>query len=363
MIKGLIELKNEVDILTINRSKEEEDEFLVSYLPENTKIIKTNLKNFNTLNRINNHRKKNKFFQKIKEVIKDLYFFPDVYKEWINKIGNINMDEYDLVISSSDTKSSHFIAEKIIIKKNKWVQIWGDPWLTDINLQKKNIFLKKRIELNEKRLIFKADKVLYISPITSAEMKKKFKDIRIDHINRGFLEKVKSIQKSSNNLEYKFVYTGVLNSDRNIEILLKKIKEYNEINFKKINLYIYGSIFGNQENILKKYDFIKLNGKVSYLEIKKIYSLADVLIFIDNGKNTTQIPGKIYDYLGTNKKIMPLFQEENIIYKYFIEYLYLRPILIKKINLKDFLESPLREIDLRFDNKIIAKTLLEKLKN
>ena len=46
-------------------------------------------------------------------------------------------EKFDLIISSSDPKSSHLIAESLIKNNpnitNKWIQYWGDPFASDIN--------------------------------------------------------------------------------------------------------------------------------------------------------------------------------------------------------------------------------------
>ena len=48
----------------------------------------------------------------------------------------IQDDSYDLVISSSDPKSSHLFVYELYqrkrLKKTPWVQIWGDPFAADI---------------------------------------------------------------------------------------------------------------------------------------------------------------------------------------------------------------------------------------
>lgn len=362
LIKGLIEKENEVDILTIEINKEFEDKYLIDYLPENLKIIRTKLTNFQKCNNFIKKRKKNKVLNYMKEKVKDFYFFPDVYKEWIKKVEEIDIENYDLIISSSDTKSSHYVAKKLIKGRIKpWIQIWGDPWLNDVNLKNKSIFLKKIIEKEEKKLLKEATKIIYVSKLTAEQQREKFKLEKIYHINRGFLESIDSKLERGGE-EYKFIYTGVLNLDRDITSLVKKIEQFNLKHKKKIKLYIYGFVEEKQEGLLRKYDFIELKGTVSYEEIKKIYEWGDVLIFIDNGKKTTQIPGKIYDYLGTNKKIMPLFQEKNEIYKYFSEYLKISPIFINDIKLEEFLNSSERIIDKRFDNKVIAEELLNIIK-
>ncbi|MGL4308730.1 MAG: hypothetical protein ACRCRV_07540, partial [Cetobacterium sp.] len=323
LIKGLQELDNSVDLLTIKYVDEMEDEYLIQKIQKNTKIYKSEL---NILSSYLKNKKlvitNNKFLLFIKNLIKDIIFFPDVDKEWLfaYKNHNIDINNYDLVISSSDTKTSHFIADKMLkINKNiKWIQIWGDPWADDIGI---SILKKIRIFISERKIINKADKVLYVSPLTLEKMKRKMliPSLKLGFIPRGYLEEIRSSDLKKEN-ELVFTYTGILNKNRNIIPFLEKLNKYlRENSYSKIKLKIYGMIDNNTKNKLLNYTFVKYYGIVDFKEIISIYKKSDILIFIDNGKNTTQIPGKIYDYLGTDKKIVALFNNKNDIYNYFKE--------------------------------------------
>ena len=94
--------------------------------------------------------KKITIFFKLKSLLKDLVFFPDTLFEAKRNVNKLEMGkEYDYIISSSDSKISHYMALEIISKKKikykKWIQIWGDPWAEDLHLRKKPFFLRKRI--------------------------------------------------------------------------------------------------------------------------------------------------------------------------------------------------------------------------
>lgn len=363
LVKGIVDLGHEIDILTIENIEEKEDKFLRKYLGHDIKIYQSKLKIVNNyLKKEKQIQKKNKIKEFIKNKIKDIYFFPDVHKEWIHsfKDNDIDYSLYDLIISSSDTKTSHFIAMEIIKKNNiKWYQIWGDPWEDDVNLKNINRLLKWRIKKAENTLIKKAEKVFYVSPITAQRMKSKIKLNKIKYLPRGYLLKTKSEKTNDYKEKYNFVYTGVLNDYRNITGLLKEIELYNSKNYKQIELKIYGSLSENKIKELKNYNFVKMYGVKSFLEIIEIYKEADVLIFLDNGKETTQIPGKIYDYLGTDRKILALFEYENDVYNYFKTELDVKTCLVTEIDLEKILEVSDREVDSRFSNKNIAKQLLE----
>lgn len=370
LIKGLVENGIEVNIITIKYPEELED----NYLKEEIKNIKKyfcelkilnkylNLKNNNVKSKTENILSEKfsiKLKNLIKNFIKDIYFFPDVDKEWIKELEklNINYNDYDLIISSSDTKTSHYIGEKI--KKQYpeilWFQIWGDPWGNDIGLKGlRKIFAK----LKEKNLLEKADLIFYVSPFTLEEIKNRYKNLenKIKYLPRGFLEEV--YKEKSEKREIIISYTGVLNQNRNISNFIQLIENYNVKNTPKIKLNIYGNVDNSILKDMKKFLCVEYFGNISFEKIKNVYKQSDYLLFIDNGKNTTQIPGKIYDYLGTDNKIICLFKEKNEIYKYFKKELELLVYQENEIDIASILSSSERSVDERFSNKIIAKRLI-----
>lgn len=372
LIRELAYLNNEVDVLTIDYPEKLEDSYLKSNLQNsNIRIKKSKLKildtylrsdNFNTKNKIN--YRNNKLLKNFKEFIKDIFFFPDVDKEWIKEFVKLELDysKYDVIISSSDTKTSHYIGRVIKSKyKKNWIQIWGDPWKDDIGLKG---IKKIRAALEEKRLLVDADLILYVSPFTLKVMKQKNNDLKnkMEYLARGYLEEVKTEQKKINNENIIFTYTGVLNRNRDIFNFLEKIKMYNQNNKKKIIFEFYGRIDEKIKKEILRFDFIKIYGIVSFEKIKNIYQKSDVLIYIDNGLKTTQIPGKIYDYLGTDKKIVAIFEERNEIYDYLKEELKVMSFINQEIDIEEIIKQNNRKANAEFSNKKIAIEIIKKIK-
>ena len=242
------------------------------------------------------------------------------------------------------------------------MQIWGDPWGNDINVRTLNFLTKYRIKKEEKKLLEKATKIFYISELTSETIKNKYPlfSNKIFTLNRSYLKEI-----NSKNEQQKFIfsYTGsILN--RNIIPLIDSIEKYNENNDKKIELNFYG--INEQDfnfDILNK-NFIKIFSRVSFEEVLEVYKNSDVLVYIDNLYNSTQIPGKIYDYFGTNKTILGLYESEDVketLKKYDrIELIRNQGIfelnsVIKSINTKNVME--------KFSPKNIAKDFIEKIIN
>ena len=299
LISGLTKLKYKVDVLC--PSAEPDSKFVDKScdLSSINNIIRLNTIN-NNLNSLKN--KNNTLKSKIFNLIKKIYLSFSIYdgrKVFIYKLNKLEInEEYDILISSSDPKSSHLLAEHLF-KKNKniaklWIQYWGDPFASDINDKRK--YIKSKISKEENRLLGLADKVVYVSPFTKEEQKEKYP---INASKMIFCPipylKEKKFSKNVHKNKITFGYFGdYYSKNRNICNLYNTISDD-----KNYNLVIYGN------------SDIKLNS-LSNIEVKERQSLArveekekecDILVCVCN-KNGTQIPGKIYHYAATNKPIL-----------------------------------------------------------
>lgn len=368
LIKGLIEKKCDVEILTVNYLSELEDKFLLGELSKNIKIRKIDIKLFNKCKGIiknitNKNSKKNRFI-KIKDYLKNIVFFPDNLSESIKKSTKLfnKTERFDLIISSSDSKTSHLITKELIDKKlieGKWIQIWGDPWLDDINLVQKNFINSLRIKRYEKKILESADTIFYTSELTANSIRKKLGIQNISSINRSYLFSCDNKNWKFNENKIVISYTGVL-TQRNIFPILNSIKKYNQEFNKNIILNIYGDNEGKEE--YKKYKFLTLYKKCDLFKIKSIYNETDALLYIDNKNGSTQIPGKIYDYCGTNKPILALVESKET--QYILEKFNRMSIyknVESEINLEIFINNlKLEEIIEKFSPKNVASDFLKK---
>ncbi|WP_288875293.1 hypothetical protein [uncultured Fusobacterium sp.] len=369
LINGLIENNCHVKVITLDYKKENEDNFLKSRLKANIEKIKipyfNKITNKLEVKRVTQNAIKCRIMKKIKDFLKQYIFFPDVLCEGIKncKTIKIGQKEYDYIISSSDSKSSHFIARTLIKNNNleiPWIQIWGDPWQKDIGLTNVNYFLKRKIKKAEKRLLKEATKVFYISELTAIDIKKSFPEMKdkINFLLRSYLEKIESQVLVKD--KYTFSYTGSI-SNRNLNCLLNSVKEYNSIHEKKIEVQFYG-VNSNDKKSLQKLNFVKIFPRVSFEKVLDVYKNSDVLVYIDNMGDTTQIPGKIYDYFGTDKVILGLYENRDI--KKFLEQfnrieLYRN---IEKINLENVVKKIGNQKPVeKFSPKYVACEFLNKI--
>lgn len=215
----------------------------------------------------------------------------------------LDVDEFDFVISSSDSKVSHLIVDILIhnktIKASKWIQYWGDPFYADIN--EKPLVPTKFIRKEEERVLNKADYIFYTSPFTLRQQKELFVNSapKMHFIPTPYIEP--RYYESFNNKKYTVGYYGsYFKKDRNLMPL------YNVANkMKNINFEFIGSTdlnFVQTKNILVK-------PQVSSEEILNYEAKCDLLICVGNKSSSHQIPGKLYHFAATNKPILFIYEK------------------------------------------------------
>lgn len=319
LIEGIVELGHSVDVITIKHF----DDRIDSCLEKNHNQIGVNVL---ATYSVGESKVVNAGSNKLKSLLpktfyrflKNLLAYPDADKNWLKETYLIDTD-YDYIISSSDTKTSHFIAKKILKDndlKSKWIQIWGDPWAEDINL---DFLTKLRVSFSEHNLLKEAHKVFYVSELTANDYKNKYPKIKnkIFTVGRSYYKEVFS-DSQINEYELNIFYPGGINENRNIDTLCKSIDKHNQLCDFKIKLRICGH---QSEEILRHYhtySFIEFLGSKTIDEVNSELTRADCLLFIDNGAKSTQIPGKIFDYYGTNLPIIALVNPDNFAIKEFL---------------------------------------------
>ena len=300
IIKGLQKLGNEVTSLSsevVNNS---------IYSNDISEII--NVKNRYWLklgaiqnNITNNINQKNNLKKVIKNKIYKIYTKFSIYdpkKTLVSKVSkNFIKEKFDLIISSSDPKSSHLIAERLIeLNPNitkKWIQYWGDPFVGDIN--KNSIIPSNVIKREEKRLIGLCDEVVYVSPFTLEQQQKNYPEYKdkMKFVPIPYIEE-KIFTKVSNSKVTLGYFGDYKSSDRNIKPLYDAIIKDNDC---------YLNICGNSDIKLEVKENVSIRPRQKMNVVEELEKNSDILVCICNKKGT-QIPGKIYHYAATNKPIL-----------------------------------------------------------
>lgn len=316
LVKGFTELGYDVDVYTVTWPHTLVSDFFLG--EKNGQLHLTELPNLKRIHQIKtkiSKAEKQPRFAAFRKLAKSLLFFPDECGEWAGRFSLEGLDSYDYLITSSDHKSSHFVGLKIkaAFPQIPWIQIWGDPWNTDVNTP---WLLKRRTARAERCLLKKADKVVYVSLPTRQAMARTYPSLasKMYYIPRGYYRACVSETTSASANEnpgriYSIVYAGVISYGRNIFPLLDVLAS--QAHWRdKITLDIYGHYAPEIEKKLKQYPFVRLQGDADFSRMFSIYSSASLLLYLSNKSGSSQIPGKLYDYLGTTKPILCLVADE-----------------------------------------------------
>ncbi len=309
-IKGLLELGHQVDLITttfdINHTN-----FDPSLKQDGLEIKYISLKGIQGVAKIG---RKYKLLSPIKKFLYSSLSRIEVYDNLrgiINHVSEVDLDKkYDLIISSSDPKSSHLFVSKLLennsdLKGIPWFQIWR-IFLTDIT--RNGAIMSRRIKKQELMLLNRATKIIYVSKLTQIEQQKIYPENseKMVYIPVPYLNSVEYPEINLSSKQLTFLYCGDYNSTvRNLKPLYDALKNTNH---KLI-------ICGNTDLKLEESEQIKIYPRVEYSKVKELEAKADVLVHLSN-KQGNQIPGKIYQYSGTNKPILFILDgNEKIIYQ------------------------------------------------
>lgn len=184
LIDGLCQNGYVVDVLTFEPNKESDwfdssmDVSSVNQFLYRGKDVARSKKRNNTEHTGTANTIKQIATQIIKKVVKLLISLSvwDVRIISARKLQDYSIaEDYDIIISSSDPKSSHYLGQKIYSRNKdkigKWIQYWGDPFTMDINHSGGS---QKRMQKAEARILALADKIVYVSPFTLECQKKLF---------------------------------------------------------------------------------------------------------------------------------------------------------------------------------------------
>lgn len=304
-MKGLLELGHDVHLVTTQydpNHQNYDDESMISLNTDHfqaTYISVGGVQNAIKLGRkipIPKFMKELLFKQYLKIVSrKEIY---DTFQGIVRKQEEVkDIEQYDIIISSSDPKSSHLFASELLkpYKDKIWIQIWGDPFLTDITLKNKR--LAHRIKREENRLLSLATRVIYVSALTAKSEQSLYPEnaSKMFFVPSPYFEtKIYETDQPKEKDSYTFLYCGdYYQSVRNIMPLYQAISQSNH------RLIICGSTDLN----LKPNAHVTVYPRLPFHEIKKFEAECDVLVHVSNLRGS-QIPGKIYQYSGTNKPIL-----------------------------------------------------------
>lgn len=216
-------------------------------------------------------------------------------------IEKLGLEEYDLMISSSNPYSVHILADRIrkryFASGIKWVQYWGDALYYDT--LNRNPILPSRLKKAEHNLIKDSDLVVYTNGVVLEKQKKLYKDMAN---KMTFIETPYAFAKESTTEEFKYQvgYFGSFSTVvRDITPLYSVLSEAN-----------YNSIIiGNGDVEIIPTETLKAMPRATVSVVSEYEENTRILVCICNkltakGDETGAIPGKAYHYAATDKTVL-----------------------------------------------------------
>lgn len=293
LLRGLQQLGHDITLLMPYASAD--DTAQIPYDVSGMRIVRVDGIPFNQLRQA---PKKQTIWFKIKRKWHKWFDFLDFTAPYLQSDASVSLldEHFDLIISTSDPKTTHVFVKKLIKKGlsyDRWIQHWGDPMYGDIT--RSNAYPNCVVKWYERRIIKWADKVVYVSPFTADMLKQ---------AHPQYAEKIHFVPLPCEEIEQtplqektdflKLAYLGDYSpSIRNILPLYEAVKGMEGVQL---------TIAGISSLKLESTDNITILPRIPQNECHQLEMSSDVLVTICNLRGT-QIPGKVY-YAAASQKHM-----------------------------------------------------------
>ncbi|RWX01583.1 glycosyltransferase family 4 protein [Flavobacterium cerinum] len=269
------------------------------------------------------HKRKQSFLQRIMLWVRGNLFIPDARVLWVKPSVTylskyISENAIDTIITTGPPHSLHLIGLKIKEKHNiKWVADFRDPWTT-IGYHKAlklSSFAAKKHRTLEKKVLTTADTILVTSPTTKQEFQAlTTKPIAV--ITNGY--DVETIAKHPLDEQFTIAHIGSFLSERNPRILWKALSELIAENseFKAhFQLKLIGAVSREVLDAIEEFElsgYINNRGYVSHSEAVSEQRKSQVLLLVEIDSEETKciIPGKLFEYMVSERPILAIGPEE-----------------------------------------------------
>lgn len=246
-------------------------------------------------------------------------FIPDARVFWVKPSvkflkNYIRENNIDTIVTSGPPHSLHLIG--LQLKKEMaltWLADFRDPWTT-IGYQKAlklTAYAKKKHKALEKEVLNAADTII----VTSKTTKQEFKALTskpIEVITNGYdTEKSESVALDE---KFTLAHIGSFLSERNPTILWQAIRELTTEHSDFKNDFQLKLIGATSEEVLDSIASHQINkyvqnfGYVSHLEALAHQKKSQVLLLIEIDSEDTQsiIPGKLFEYMVSERPILAI---------------------------------------------------------
>ena len=268
------------------------------------------------------NQKKQSFVEKTLLWVRGNIFIPDARFLWVKPSVKylkkyIEENQIDTIVTSGPPHSLHLIGLQLKKELNvKWFADFRDPWTTigyHKALKLSSSAEKKHKEL-EKEVLTTADTII----VTSKTTKTEFQAITsqpIEVITNGY--DVEKVSKQPLDEKFTLAHIGSFLSERNPRILWKALKELTKENpdFKKdFQLKLIGAVSQEVLDTITEFmlnEYVLNLGYVSHQEAVEHQRKSQVLLLIEINSNDTKsiIPGKLFEYMVSERPILALGPE------------------------------------------------------
>jgi len=246
-------------------------------------------------------------------------FVPDARVTWVKpavKFVNkwISENHIDAIITTGPPHSMHLIGLEVKKKypELKWISDFRDPWsdmdyLNDFKMGKR---AKRKLIEMEKTVVAYSDKITITSPsivTTLLDDGNKDKAILIQNgwDSLDFKDVKAPVNKST---VFKIGHFGSLYGSRNVPGLWRAVKKWNQLESRKIEIHLVGSVGEEIKLELNDHQHVKFTPSLSHKQAVMEMVGCDALLLVQNATDASRkcIPGKVFEYIACEKPLLSI---------------------------------------------------------
>ncbi len=313
------------------------DESLVSEIPKTTTILSHLIKEPYKLAGIFSKKssktiskgiisdvEKQGVIEKLMLYIRGNFFIPDARVSWVKPSMRylsdyISKNNIETIITTGPPHSLHLIGLGLKESLNiRWLADFRDPWTTigyhkQLKLTKSS---QKKHKTLEKQVLTSADHIITTSFVTKSQ----FKNITnrpIKVITNGY--DYETMDRFELDSMFTIAHIGSLLSKRNPEVLWKVLSDLvkeDEGFAREFRLNLIGAVSDDVLESIEKHNLRSSVNNVGYVSHKEAITFqkkSQVLLLIEIDSNDTKciIPGKLFEYMVSNRPIIAIGPDES----------------------------------------------------
>jgi glycosyltransferase involved in cell wall biosynthesis len=269
------------------------------------------------------NKKKQSWVEKMLIWVRGNLFIPDARLFWIRPSVQflsryIQENQIETIITTGPPHSLHLIGMELKNRhKINWITDFRDPWTTigyHDKLELSDWAARKHKQL-EKQVLNSCDQIIVTSPTTKTEFEA-LTSKPISVITNGY--DVEQITKKPLDEKFTLAHIGSFLSERNPRILWKVLAELvkeNKTFSEKLELKLIGAVSDSVLETIKEFKlerFVNHLGYVSHEVALQEQRCSQVLLLIEINSEQTNciIPGKLFEYLVSERPILAIGPEK-----------------------------------------------------